>query len=283
MTCEEIRNWLGPCLDDEVAPDMRGVVADHLAGCRGCARELDSLRRVTSTLAQGEPTPAPPALWDAVQRRLAQSDAGRRWATFTLRRVTAVAAVLLMAVGLGLLALPWGWDGVRSAQAATVDFGVLLDGLKLDPEQAFDAFLAQYRPAEISPAEARAFAPDLTFELPDLLPGGFRRVAAYRLHIGDRRGIAARYERDGELLGFVFHPPILQMRFGERENRACFIGKVHGHAVDIGEWTLSHLTDATTCHCVLTRLDKTHALPEVMAAIAPGVETAVPPAGHEHP
>ncbi len=281
MTCEQIRDWLGPYLDGEVSADMRETVEAHVAACGSCAQDLESLRAVAHALAERAATRVPPELWGAIEGRLATTTTRRRFVIFTFRRVAAVAAVLLIALGIGLFGVPWGWDGARSAQAATVDFGVLLDKLKMDPDSAFDAFVAQYRPEVVSPAEARAYAPDLTFDLPDLLPGGFRRVAVYKLQIGDKHGVAARYARNGELLGFVFHPPILRMRFGDRENRSCFIGKIQGHAVDVGDWTLSHLTDPTTCHCVLTRRDKSE-LPAIMAAIAPGVLENAGQGDHPH-
>jgi hypothetical protein len=283
MTCDEIREWLGPYLDDEVAAEARRAVDAHVSACAECSRELKSLRALADRLAQPDGVRVPPELWPAIEARLPATTSHRHRIIFTFRRMAAVAAVLLIAVGVGLFALPWGWDGARSAQAATVDFAVLLDGLKMDPDRAFDAFLAQYQPEEVSPAEARAYAPDLTFALPNELPGGFQRVAAYKLHFGNQRGIAARYMRGSELLGFVFHPPLLQMRFGERENRSCTVGMIQGHAVDVGEWTLSHLTDPTTCHCVLTKLDRTSELPAVYAAIAPGCSFDARPAGHGHP
>jgi hypothetical protein len=280
MTCDKTREWLGAYLDDEVSADIRSAVDAHVSVCPHCSGELKALRGVADALAQPDAVRVPRELWGAIEERLARTAARRHALVLTFRRVAAVAAVLLIAVGIGLLALPKGWDGARSAQAATVDFGVLLDGLKMDANSAFDAFLAKYQAEEVSPADARAYAPQLTFELPDALPGGFRRVATYKLHFGDKAGVAARYMREGELLGFVFHPPILQMRFGERENRSCSVGKLHGQTVDVGEWTLSHLTDPSTCHCVLTKLDQASELPEILALIAPSLAAGE---GDHHP
>jgi hypothetical protein len=279
VTCEHVREWLGRSVDNECAAEARQAVETHAATCPSCSRELQALRRLATVIGRANPTPVPADLWGAIEGRLTALERRRRAIVFSFRRLAAAAAVLLVAVGVGLLATHGGWDGARPAQAGTVDFGVLLDGVKMDPDRAFDAFLALYKPEEISPAQAKAYAPGLTFELPDVLPDGFQRVAVYKLHIGDKRGVAARYVRNGELLGFIFHPPILEMRFGERENRSCFIGQVQGHAVDVGEWTLSHLTDPTTCHCVLSKLDRESELPAIMEAIAPG-SGAAPQAGH---
>jgi hypothetical protein len=283
MTCGQIKDRLGPYLDDEVPPEMRSAVEAHLCGCQECSRELESLRDLVSAVAATDAAPVPTELWNAIEGRLVKAARRRHAVVLTFRRAVAVAAVLAVAVGLGLLALPGGLDGARNARAAVVDFGVLLDGLKMDPDSAFDAFLAQYHPKEVSAAEAKAYAPGLTFELPDTLPGGFQRCAVYELCFGDKHGVAARYMRNGELLGLVFHPPILQMRFGGRENRSCEVGKIHGQTVDVGPWTLSHLTDPTTCHCVLTKLNKANELQAVMAAIAPNSGIFPAPTAHQHP
>jgi len=269
MTCNEIREWLGPYLDDEAPTDVRSAVEAHLSACEDCAREVDSLRDMTDALAQPDAVRVPPELWGTIQARLSKTATRRRRVVFTFRRVAAAAAVLIIAVGLGVFALPWGWDGAGSAQAATIDFGTLLDALKFDANAAFEKFLQQYDAREIPASEAKRYAPKLSFGLPETLAGGFRLERTYALRFGKNPGIAARYLRDGELLGVVFHPPILKEQFGTHEDRECIIGQHRGHAVEVGEWTLAHVTDPTTCHCVLSRLDHERELAGILHVLAP--------------
>jgi hypothetical protein len=82
--------------------------------------------------------------------------------------------------------------------------------------------------------------------------------------------VAAEYLRDdGEFLGAVFHPPVQEEDHGSHKDHPAVIGKHRGRKVEVGEWSLVHLTDPTTCHCVLSRLDEVTELPSVMAAMAP--------------
>jgi hypothetical protein len=162
-----------------------------------------------------------------------------------------------------------------SAAAATVDYSVLLDALPLNAQKAFRKFLLHYDAREGSTVEARRYAPDLNFEVPDTLPGGFRLETVYLLRFGDLPGVAAGYKRNGEFLGAVFHRPVHKENFGPHKDYPCMVGKHKGHKVSVGEWKLVHLMDPTTCHCVLSRLDERTELPAVMAAVAP----ELPPGG----
>jgi len=180
----------------------------------------------------------------------------------------AVAASVVIVIGLGLFGLPWGGEPSQ-ARAATVDFTILLDGLQHDAAAAFERFMTQYEAKAAKPDEAKRYAPGLSFDLPATLPGGFELQTAYILRFGEAPGVAARYDRGGEFLGVVFHAPVLREHFGTHKDRACIMGQHRGHSVPVGDWTLVHLTDATTCHCVLSRLNATTELPAVMTAVAP--------------
>lgn len=270
MTCDQIREQLGAYVDGEVSPSVQASVAQHLPCCASCACELESLRRVCRCLAPAAPTAPPAALWSAIDSKLAYECAARRNVTlFRWGRLVGIAACVLVSIGLGLLVSQRGFDLARPAQAATVDFRALLNDLATDARGAFDRFLEQYGAEATTPLDAKRYAAALNFELPDTLPGGFRLEAAYTLRFGDSPGAAARYARDGEFLGALFHPPVLKEHFGTHKEYACVIGDHRGHSVAVGQWRLVHLTDATTCHCVLSRLDPASELAAVMAAVAP--------------
>jgi len=179
---------------------------------------------------------------------------------------SAMAAALVFAVGIGLIAATLS---APQAEATTVNFEVLLDALPLDARKAFRKFLVLYDAKEIAPAAAADLAPDLNFALPGVLPGGFRLQQVYALRFGEQPGLAASYDRDGELLGVIFHQPVQREQFGTHKDYDCVVGKHRGHEVKVGAWRLVHLTDPTTCHCVLSKLSDTTGLPEVLAAVAP--------------
>jgi hypothetical protein len=182
---------------------------------------------------------------------------------------------VVLAVGLGTFGRLWTGS---TARASTVDFSVLLDALPLNAQKAFSKFLMLYDARQASPTEAKRYAPDLNFDIPEELPGGFRLQAVYVLRFGELAGVAAAYDRDGEFLGTVFHRPVNKENFGPHRDYPCVVGRHEGHKVSVGEWKLVHLMDPTTCHCVLTRLDEQTELPAVMAAVAP----ELPASGRRH-
>lgn len=283
MCCEQIERQLGLFVDNELSAPQRREVAAHLEFCASCRAELEELRELVNAIPQPEPTDVPIALWSDIEKRLDQRELAdssapdaRPVQRLRLRRGPwAIAAGIILAVGLGMFGLS---SLETTAQASTVDFGVLLDALPLDAQKAFRKFLVRYDAKPTTPAAAKHIAPELSFETPAMLPGGFELQSVYELRIGEARGIAASYDRDGEFLAVVFHPPMRQEEFGKHQNYPCVIGKHCGHKVEVGEWKLVHLTDPTTCHCLLSRLDESKEMPSVMAAVAP----ALPKSAGEH-
>lgn len=272
MRCEQAREQIGPYVDGQLAPSERLRLEEHAGTCPHCSCEMRSLKELTNAVCDCEPTCPPSELWTAIENRLD----GRKRTGLRLRvqRMAGIAAALLFAVLAGYVLVNRGPDFATPVQAATVDFTLLLDNLNSDPRAAFDRFLARYHAKPVSADAARTHAPKLNFDIPATLPGGFRREAIYKLDFGGSPGVAARYERDGELLGALFHQPVLKEDFGTHRDYDCIVGQHRGHSVAVGDWQLVHLTDATTCHCVLSRLDPDAQLPAVMAVLAPGSHRA---------
>lgn len=287
MQCEKIELELGRYLDGELPASKRMEVETHLAQCTACRCEHGELRELATKIAAFGPAEVPRSLWARIEGELhevptyrATSNSGaaphRRWRTMPW----AIAASIVLAVGLGLFGIS-SLD--PSAHASTVDFRVLLDALPLDAQKAFRKFLMRYDAKPTTPVAAKRIASELNFETPAILPGGFRLQSVYELRIGGAKGIAAAYDRDGEFLAAVFHPPMKHEKFGSHENYPCVIGEHCGHKVQVGEWKLIHLTDPTTCHCLLSRLDEKTEIPTVMAAIAPELSEQGGVDAHHHP
>ncbi len=286
MRCDEIHEQFGAYLDGEASPQTRQAVEAHLAGCAACQRELHKLRALVTPIAPGPDAAVPPQLWDAIAARLDRRQPPRRAALLVrLRPLAAIAACVLLVAGIGYVVLSGSVDFASRAEAATVRFDVLLDGLPVDPSQAFERFIALYHGRPVSAEMARQHAPDLNFALPRTLPDGFELKECFALRIGGAPAVAARYERNGELLGAIFHRAIHPEDYGTHKDHPCVIGQHRGHAVEVGEWHLVHLTDPTTCHCVLSRLDQRTELPAVLGAVAPasGPTDHDCPEGGSHP
>ncbi len=281
MDCHRIRGLLGLYWDDEVSPDERRDVEEHLATCTACSADLDEIRAIACDLAAPAHVEVPDALWSAIEHRLDHEPAhGSRTGSIQFFRTPiAKAAAVLFAAGLGLWAFAWLDGAATRATASQVDFSVLLDALPVDARKAFMKFLVFYDAGESSPSGARQYAPDLNFGLPEDLPGGFRLEKVYLLRFGKLPGVAATYGRDDDFVGVVFHKPICQENHGMHRDYPCDIGKHKAQKVSVGDWRLVHLADPTTCHCVLSRLDEHDELPAVMSAVAPKL-TASSPHGH---
>ncbi len=289
MTCEKTIEQLGPFLDGELPSAVRDDLEAHLVTCSSCQAELEAFREMAAELAAPPTMLVPDALWTAIERRLDEGVQTTRGAepqrgSASVRRPLwirciplALAAVVVLAVGLSMFDSVWTGS---SAQASTVDFSVLLDALPLDAQKAFTKFLVLYDAKESSPAEARRYAPDLNFDVPEVLPGGFRLEGVYLLRFGKLPGVAAMYDRDGEFLGVVFHPPVDKENFGPHRDYPCVVGRHEGHKVSVGQWKLVHLMDPTTCHCLLSRLDEQTELPGIMAAVAPEFPAGTGRHGH---
>ena len=271
MRCDQTRARLGGYLDAEVTSQARAALEAHLAKCAGCRAELRALRTLAAELSRPSSASVPTGLFENIESRLhAETEAALVSQTDPRFRIgpvrSAMAAAVVFAVGIGLLAATLS---APEAQASTVHFEVLLDALPLDARKAFRKFLLLYDAKEIAPAAAADLAPDLNFALPGVLPGGFRLQQVYALRFGEQPGLAASYDRDGEFLGVIFHQPVRVEQFGTHKDYDCVVGKHRGHEVKVGDWRLVHLTDPTTCHCVLSKLSDTTGLPEVLAAVAP--------------
>jgi len=274
MACID-RQVLGRYFDGELDERSRRDVEVHLASCVGCTGELNELRMLRDGIRAAPVTTVPDGLWPAIERQLASPGADGsgnlrpRYSRMVFLRKLAVAACLALLLGAAVIAGLWFGNG-ETAQAASIDFSALLDAVNADALDAFERFLERYGGAAINAADAHRSAPALDFEVPAELPGGFLRKNVYWLRFGDADGIAAAYRRaDGEFLAAIFHPPVRSEHFGTHQDYPCAIGKHRGHAVQVGEWRMVHLTDPTTCHCVLSRLDPVTELPAVMAEVAP--------------
>lgn len=277
-TCDRMREVLGPYVDGEGSPETRAAIEVHVCTCAECRCEVEGLRHLGDRIASGGQVCVPPALWSRIDTQLAMAAPRHRLVRLLrVRSILATAACLVLTVG-GYFAILQGLS--TRAEAAPVDFSALLDGLSVDAEKALRDFVHLYRGRRVSSEDARRHAAELNFAVPERLPGGFKLDEAFALQIGDSPGAAAIYRRNGEFVGTIFHRAIHPEDYGTHRDYPCVVGEHRGHRVQVGEWRLVHVTDATTCHCVLSRLDETTELPAILQAVAPDFK---PAAEHSHP
>jgi hypothetical protein len=145
MDCPEVKELLSAYYDDELPSNQRIAVAEHLAGCGECARELEGFRRL-SALAEGLTQPESPAhIWQQLDRQLdVESRTAHERPTFrqpAARLGLAAAAAILIAVG-------WfgskTWFEHAAHHQMTAVFAQYLDEFARDPEAAQQILLAKY-------------------------------------------------------------------------------------------------------------------------------------------
>lgn len=77
MNCQEIRSLLSRYLEDDLDPDVKNLVEQHLGSCRGCARELDVLKKMISSLGKMEKVEPPFDFLESIHERLERPSKAR--------------------------------------------------------------------------------------------------------------------------------------------------------------------------------------------------------------
>jgi len=96
VNCEEVWREISNYLDEEVAPDLRAAIEQHIQGCQRCAAVLDGTRNVIRLYGDERMLEVPLGFSHRLQRKVEENIAGRRRG-FLGWMVAAAAAVLIAA------------------------------------------------------------------------------------------------------------------------------------------------------------------------------------------
>lgn len=208
--CETCRRWMDDAIDGDLRPDFSERLQMHLDECPACRRQMDDLRSLVVAAAKlpgaKEPTRD---LWPEIEGRLSAVPSSHK----VIRRVVlAVAALVVAALGLGVLRAP-NSGNVILPQA---EFGVVqadnraasLDGVRLEYRQAREELLAvvQARRAEVSPETLEIIESNLA--LIDQAIGDIEKVLATNPGEGRLdRHLRLAYARQIELLRWAARIP----------------------------------------------------------------------------
>jgi hypothetical protein len=281
MSCSRISEQLGAYLDSELPAEQAKAVRSHLADCARCEAELAALTELSEQLehcaAAGSRVRAPAEIWSAIERRLDNPSDSPPLPVYSkpgrisrfLHRPMALAASLAVFLGIGVLFTTVLDRASPVAHAATIDYRILMDGVASDVRGCIDRFLAHYKAEPIHRTAAHAETPHLSFDLPDALPAGYRFAQAYSFKLGHSKAIAATYENESTPLFLIFHPA--GDNVASAQGTSCKIGDLRAGQIEAGPWTLIHVMDDTTCHCVLSTLDGAD-LEAVVWAVSPLLE-----------
>lgn len=286
MDCLFVQSQLGAMIDGELPADQAAALESHLQSCEACRREQASLVALTAGFAPlaAEAVGVPTSIWAGIEARLdsdrpvevvgAGAPGGPSLIYRFFHRPLAIAASLALLIGaatsIGILLS----SGSRAAQADTIDYRILLDHVGTDADAAVERFLRYYKAERMSREDVFRTATNMSFALPDQLPGDYLFEESYRVTFGRGPGYAARYRRaDGEPVFVFFHAPMCKRQTGVHCDSKCALAR-GSHAVTVGAWRLIHFTDPQTCHCLLSRSTDQQALRSMLAAISPEMDPA---------
>ncbi len=234
MNCREVQALLSAYYDGELPDESRTAVAEHLDGCSTCAQELAGFKKM-SVMAHGLRTPDPPAhLWSRIEEQLAseavvgpQPQRERRFGAYVA--VAALAAAVLIAVGIGVYQTSFRHDASSGHNEMVADFHQYLDRFRQNPDDAQNFLLAKYR-GKSTDVEAAArhlgYRPAVTTGM----PAGFTRGKVYVMDMpcckcaqctcqrDDGRTLAI-FEHDEKEPGWFGDRPVRTARCGDRECR----------------------------------------------------------------
>ena len=94
MTCEEVWREISNYLDDEVAPDLRAAMEEHLRGCQKCSAVVDGTRNMIGLYGEDSMFEPPQGFSQRLHHRLEQNMPRSRRG-FLGWMVAAAAAVLV--------------------------------------------------------------------------------------------------------------------------------------------------------------------------------------------
>ena len=130
--CEKIRQYLDSYISGELLVETNHEVLEHLEQCLACSQEMEARMRVRTSLrnaVRGEVVPAD--LEQKVRRKIHASQPVRLWiAGFSLRWMSAVAALVLLSVGAGIVLRQRQTQNAYIAAVAERLPGILRVGLR---------------------------------------------------------------------------------------------------------------------------------------------------------
>jgi hypothetical protein len=206
MLCAQVEELLSAFHDNELGPEMRTAVEEHLDECPTCAQRLGELRQI-SLATRRLPEPIPPdQLGEKIEQRFAEEieseqaliPSRRRKILYRAVRLAAVAAVLLIGVAI------WVSRGrIGSERQAAADIGHFLVEYRKHPDEAQRTLAAKYEGRQVDILEAEReihFLPTAT----KTLPGAISLKSVYLLKMPCCLCVQSIYERSDKGLLVIF-------------------------------------------------------------------------------
>ena len=243
MNCSEVQELLSTYYDGELAADMHKRVTEHVDDCSACAQHIAGFERLSEMAAALDTPTAPEIIWSELEQQLEQRPlddqtavvpAGQtRTTTFSVQRRFALAAIVLLAVGVGWFAYQARF-GHEQHGPFTADFGRYLQDFQRDPAAAQQFLLTKYDGQSVDTAQAEqrlGYRPVVA----DGLPEGYSMESMHVMKMPCCTCVKCLCKRsDGSAIAIFEHNDD-EMRewFGDRPERSATCGGKSCSLVDV--------------------------------------------------
>ena len=203
MNCNEVIPLLSSFHDDELAPEQRRAVADHIVSCPACSQKLESLRRL-SDLVETTPTPeAPGTLVTRIERSLNERVPIWAWRSNLPRSAVAAALGIAAVVLVGLTIWKFTTGPSHSHEEMVRVFGEFLDAYEQGQASAVEVLPRKYQGTLVSEAAATSALKRETVARPIVL-ANHRATKRYVLKMPCCDCVETIYAREGTTSFVVF-------------------------------------------------------------------------------
>ncbi len=155
MNCANTHPLLSAYFDNELAPNCRAEVAEHVQSCAPCTAKLARMRSLSS-LTRDLPDPAVDDLWPTIERALDRSNSPQPVSPIRfLKHWSFLAGLLAIAASLlvGFFAWPLSHSSSAYAQMAS-NFSRYVERFADDPAEAEKVLRQEYPSQVIAPSDA---------------------------------------------------------------------------------------------------------------------------------
>ncbi|HKA17063.1 MAG TPA: zf-HC2 domain-containing protein [Blastocatellia bacterium] len=210
--CKRVRSYLDSYLSNELMVETNLEVLKHLENCADCSRELDDRERIKTQLKRAVLNVQAPA---ALQDRIRSDIRRPRRLNFNLTQswILAAAAVIVLAVGLGIFFRPGGGSGGSNAKPLSVIAEVAPNDVAgqilkvgfddhvfcaIDHGMASKHFSSEEMSEKLGPKYQ-----GLVELVKEKMPQGFEIVVGHRCHYKTREFIHVIARRQGEVVSLI--------------------------------------------------------------------------------
>lgn len=225
MDCQQANEILSAYYDQELSPEVKTEVAQHLAGCDQCATDLAAFGEL-SAMAQSLSHPVPPEpIWDSLQSQLRTRPSdddrvqqSRGWLVW-MRRPAARFA--LAAAATVLIAIGWFSDTMSNRhdehQLAAI-FGQYFEQFQNDPHAAQEILLANCQSRAVT-ADQAIHAVGYRPMVAEGLPPGYSPVSTHVMRMPCCTCVHCLCQRDDGTAIAIFEHDNEPNWYGDRTSR----------------------------------------------------------------